>query len=201
MSLFTHFSNSSLHRHTKKPAGYGKRSLSGSEAAPYQLLVDHLAAASDIKEILSNVSTIECPPKPSDYTCPKILTKEELHKNICQYETVLTSELNLVPETEKAQTRCGAMKLMKQDAKNEDERIELPEKLAVVFGKDCKLPELFESKKDGVSEFFVLIKTSVPHGTKFILADGTNIDLVSTQGISKEEISGLLKKCSATASQ
>lgn len=158
-------------------------------------MVDHLAAASDMKEIFTNVSTIECPSKPSDYYCPKMLTKEELKKNICQYETVLTGEVNLVPDTEKAQTRCGAMRLLKQDAKNEDAHIEMPEKLAIVFGKDCKLPEVYESKKNASSELLMLIKTSVPHGTKFILADGTNIDLVSAEGVSKEEISGLLKKC------
>lgn len=172
--------------------------MNGNEAAPYQLLVDHLAAAaSDIKEIFTNVSTIECPPKPSDYTCPQMLDKEELKKKICDYETVLTGEINLVPSTEKAQTRCGALKVIKQEAKNDDETTDLQEKLAIVFGKDCKLPEVLETgnKTTNATEMHVLVKTAIPSGTKFILADGMNINLISSQVISKDEISTLLKQC------
>lgn len=176
-------------------AGYGKRSLSGHEAAPYQLLVDHLsAAASENKEIFTNVSSIECPAKPSDYTCPQMLkfSKEELKKKICDYETVLSGMISLVPDTEKAQTRCGAMKIDRQNVKNDDDITELPDKMAIVMGKDCQYDS---SKVANNDQVFMFVKTAIPSGTKFILADGTNIDLLSSQEITNDEIANLMKQC------
>lgn len=171
--------------------------MNGHEAAPYQLLVDHLAAAaSENKEIFTNVSSIECPLKPSDYTCPQVLNlgKEELKKKLCDYETVVSGVLSLVPNTEKAQTRCGAMKIVKQDAKNEDEMTDLPEKMAVVFGKDCQLKPIVDG--EAVSDqVYMLVKTTIPSGTKFILVDGANIDMLSSQAISKEEMAAVMKSC------
>lgn len=163
-------------------------------------MVDHFSAASEKSEIFTNASSIECPTKPSDYTCPKVLelTKDELKKKICDYENVLTGVLTLVPETEKAETRCGAFKLIKQDVKSADDVIELPEKLAVVLGKECAVKKLFEaSKKDGEQQdqILVLIKSAIPSGTKFMLLDGTDVDLASASIISKEEIPEIMKQC------
>lgn len=170
--------------------------MSHQEAAPYQLLVDHLAAASDIKEIFTNVSNIECPTKPTDYTCPQMLKlgKEELKKKLCEYETVLTGQFAFVPDTEKAQTQCGAMKVLKQEAKNADETSDLAEKLAVVLGKDCQLKSIMDGKENN-DTVYMLTKTAIPSATKFILMDGSSIDLLSSQAINKEELSQLLKQC------
>lgn len=159
--------------------------------------MDHLAAAaSDSKEIFTNVSSIECPPKPTDYTCPQMLNlnKEELKKKLCEYETVLTGVMSLVPCTEKAQTRCGAFKIAKQDVKNEDEMTELPEKMAVVMGKECQLKSILDGQINN-DQVYMLVKTAIPSGTKYIVVDGANIDLLNSQSITKEELSGVMKQC------
>lgn len=193
--------------------------MTGHEAAPYQLLVDHLAAAaSDAKETtFSNVSTIECPAKPSDYTCPKVLTnlsKEELKKKICEYDTVLTGGLNLIPDTDKAQTRCGAMKLEKVLAKSDEDAVELANKMAIVMGKDCEIQKLLASEQQAgkisgasneqqqqqqLDQIHMLIKASIPTSTKFILADGANMDLLSASVISKDELASFMKQCPKVA--
>lgn len=168
--------------------------MSSHEAAPYQLLVDHLAAASEGKEVFTNVSTIECPVKPTDYTCPQMFTlnKEELKQKLCDYESVITGSISFVPETDKAQTRCGAMKVIKQDAKNDDEATDLPDKLAFVIGKDCKINSIMNGSDDQV---YVMLKTDFPSGTKLIVADSSNIDLLSSSVVSKEELATLMKSC------
>lgn len=160
------------------------------------MLVDHLASASESKEVFTNISSIECPPKPSDYVCPQMLTlnKEELSKKICDYETVLTGLTSFVPDTTKAQTRCGAMKLVQQDVKSEEEAVKMADKLAIVLGKDCQLKSVYEGQNNN-DLVYMLVKTAIPSGTKFILVDGANIDMLSSSAISKEEISSLMKKC------
>lgn len=184
-------------------AGYGKRSLSGHEAAPYQMLVDHLAAAASEKEVtFANVSSIECPSKPSDYTCPQVLNikdKEELKKKLCDYETIITGMISLVPDTEKAQTRCGAMKIEKPVFKNDEDSTELTSKMAVVLGKDCQIESILEGAKVGQPQVHMLIKSSIPSNTKFILADGANMDLLNANLITKDEIASILKQCPKAA--
>lgn len=184
--------------------GYGKRSLSGHDAAPYSLLVDHLAAATDAKETtFANISTIECPSKPSDYTCPRVLTltKEELKKKICEnYETVVSGSVALIPETEKAQTRCGTMRIAKPVFKDDEDSVELTNKMAVVFGKDCDLKSIIDKENTNETnksqqQFHILIKASIPSDTKFILADGANMDLVSSSIVTRDEIAAMLKQC------
>lgn len=208
----------------KIASGYGKRSLTGHEAAPYLILVDHLAAASDYKETtFANVSTIECPSKPSDYTCPKVLNglnKEQLKAKLCEYDTILTGSATLIPDTGKAQTRCGAMKMEKPIFKNAEDQTELSNKMAVVFGRDCELKSIVE-KEIGTGTaantttaatntssssnnnytateqlFHMLVKaSSIPSSTKFILADGANMDLLSGSVISRDEIVSIMKQC------
>lgn len=149
-------------------------------------MVDHLAAAS---ETYTNVSSIECPAKPTNYTCPKVLTlnKEELKKKICDYESVLSGSITFVPDNEKSETRCGSMKAIKQDTKPDVECPELPEKVAVVMGKDC--PAITNDT------IYMLLKTPMKIGTKFIIADGSEIELLNSQSITKEEIAGFIKQC------
>lgn len=171
--------------------------MSGFDAAPYQLLVDHLAAAASEKDVaFANVSSIECPSKPSDYTCPQILTatKEELKKKLCDYETILTGSISLVPDTDKAQTRCGAMRIEKPTFKSDEDTTELTNKMAVVFGKDCKLKSLVEAGNEEPT-VHMLIKSSIPSSTKFILADGAQMDLLSASLITRDEIASILKQC------
>lgn len=177
--------------------------MTNQHDAPYQLLVDHLAAAaSDIKEVLVNASSIECPAKPADYTCPQMLTinKEEMKKKICEYETVIAGQMALVPETEKAQTRCGAMKVLQQNVKSDDDQTSIAENLAIVLGKDCQCHKQITSinqKTQQPEQVFLLIKSVVPTNVKYIVADGANMDLMSSQQISKEEISAMIKSCPA----
>lgn len=162
------------------------------------MLVDHLAAAaSENKDVFTNVSSIECPTKPSDYTCPQLLslTKDQLKAKICEYETVLTGSMSLLPDTEKAQTRCGAFKIVKQENKSDDEATAVQDKLAVIVGKDCQLKTIFDNTKAGQDQVYMFIKSSIPSGTKFAVIDGTNMDLMSAQSISKEDIASLLKQC------
>lgn len=158
------------------------------------MLVDHLAAGST--EVFSNVSAIECPAKPTDFTCPQMLNlnKDELKKKLCEYETVLSGVMTFVPETEKAQTRCGAFKITKQDAKNEDEVTDLPEKMAVVLGKDCQLNKIMDGQVNN-DQVYMLLKTVVSSGTKYIVIDGSNVDLLNSQAIKKEELTQLMKEC------
>lgn len=172
--------------------------MSGHESAPYQLLVDHLAAAaSENKEIFANISSIQCPAKPTDYTCPQVLSmeKEELKKKLCDYETILTGVMSLVPDSQKATTHCGAFNILKQDAKNADEVAQLSERIALVLGKDCQLKSVLEQQQNENNPVFILVKTGVPTGTKFIVADGSNIDLLSSQSIDKDELSSLMQQC------
>lgn len=161
------------------------------------MLVDHLAAAAT--ETFTNVSGIECPPQPSAYTCPQMLnlSKEELKKKICDYENVLTGIVSLVPDTEKAQTRCGAMKIIKSDGKSAV--ADLPEKMAIVLGKNCQLKTIMDNNAQQATkdQVYVLTKTAMPPGTKFILANGSDVDMLSSQAIPNEEISALLKQCPA----
>lgn len=156
------------------------------DSAPYQLLVDHLSAAS---ETSTNVSSIECPAKPTNYTCPKVLTltKEELTKKICDYESILSGSVTFIPDNEKSTTRCGSMKVIKHDAKQDVEVPELPEKVALVMGKEC--PAVTNDT------MYMLLKTPMQIGTKFIIADDSQIDLLNAQSITKEEIAGLIKQC------
>lgn len=174
-----------------------KRSFSQGHEAPYSLLVDHLAAAaSENKGVFTNVSAIECPAKPSDYTCPQMLNlnKEQLKAKICDYETILTGSLSLLPDTDKAQTRCGSFRVIKQDNKNEDEAVKLQEKLAVIVGKQCQLKPIFENA-NGQDQVFMLIKSAPPSGTKFAVMDDDSMHLMSSQAVSKEELASMLKQC------
>lgn len=102
--------------------------------------------------------------------------------------------MTFVPDTDKAETHCGALKVSKQEAKAEEAVVDLPEKLAVVLGKGCNLKSIMEASvsKDQV---YVLAKKSIPAGTKLIIADGVNIDLLNSQALQKEELSSLLKQC------
>lgn len=161
------------------------------------MLVDHFAAASEKEATFANVSSIECPSKPSDYVCPQILNtnKEELKKKLCDYETVLTGQVSLVPDTDKAQTRCGAMRIEKPLFKNDEDSTELTNKLAVVFGKDCQVKSIVDGAKAGEPQVHMLIKSMIPSSTKFILADGANMDLLNANLISKDEIASILKQC------
>lgn len=166
------------------------------EVPPY--LVDHLAAASENKESSpSNVTNLECPAKPSDYQCPQVITsdKEELKKKICEYETVLSGTIVLYPDNEKAQSHCGAFNLNKQYVKCEEDRVDLPEHLAVVIGKGCPpLKPIIESS--GTNEtVHLLVKTVLQSGTKFILVDGANIDLIDSKQVSPTDIAGFIEQC------
>lgn len=183
-----------------------KRSFPESHevGAPYALLVDHLASASsENKEVFTNVSAIECPAKPSDYACPQMLTltKDQLKAKICDYETILTGSMSLVPDTDKAQTRCGAFKITKQDNKNEDEAAELQDKMAVIVGKDCQLKSILSGSATGQDQVYMLVKSTIPSGTRFAVLDGANMDLMSAQSVSKDDISSLLKQCPKQQSQ
>lgn len=172
-------------------------------------MVDHLAAASDSKQAYSNVS-IECPSKPSDYTCPRVLSlnKEELKKKLCDYETIMSGSLNLIPDTEKSQTRCGGMKIDKVSVKNDEDNVDLVKQMAVVIGKDCQLKSLFENNSTTTNknaahqeeQFHMLVKTPIPSSTKLILADGANMDLLWASAISKDEIASILKQCPKVSS-
>lgn len=161
-----------------------------------------MAAASD-KEVTFTNTSIKCPPKPSDYTCPKVLQlkdKEEIKKELCKYETVLSGSISLLPDNEQSDTRCGPMKMDKPIFKNEDEKTELTNKMAVVFGKGCQLKQLYESQtgqKLDSSEprVHVLVKTPIPSGTKFMVVDGQNMDLLNASLITKEEIAAAFKQC------
>jgi len=174
------------------------------------MLVDHFASATEAKETtFANISSIECPAKPSDYRCPQLLslTKEQLSKKICEYETVLTGSASLIPDTEKAQTRCGSMNVDGTSFKNEEDIVEVYRKIAIVFGKDCQSKSILEKenamnrvgdgkqKQDSNEKFHLLIKASIPASTKFVLADGANMDLLSASVISREEIDSILKQC------
>lgn len=171
------------------------------DSAPYQLLVDHLASASDSKQTFANVSTIECPSKPSDYTCPQLLnvSKDDLAKKICEYDTVLTGIISLIPDTDKAQTRCGAMKIDKPLVKSDDDATELTDKMAVVLGKDCQLKSISDKEANKEEQIHMLVKASLPSSTKFILADGANMDLLSGSLIKRDEIASILKQCPKVA--
>lgn len=167
------------------------------------MLVDHLAAASDKDASYTN-TTIKCPPKPSDYTCPKVLdtkNKEEFKKQLCQYDTVLTGTITLLPDNEQSDTRCGPMKVEKPALfKNEEDNTEMAEKMAVVFAKGCQLKQLYENQpgqKVDSSEprVHVLFKSPMQSGTKFVVVDGSNMDLISAGLITKEEIVSALKSC------
>lgn len=163
------------------------------------MLVDHLSASAS--ETFTNVSSIECPPQPNPYTCPQMLnlSKEELKQKLCDYENVITGIVSFVPDTEKAQTRCGAMRIIKSDGKSAV--ADLPEKMAIVLGKECQLKTIMESQQVTKDQVYILTKTSIPAGTKFILADGVNVDMLSAQSIQKEEISAILKSCPAKKGQ
>lgn len=133
------------------------------------------------------------------------LTKEELKKKICEYETILTGSASMIPDSDKAQTRCGVMRIDKPLFKNDEDQVELTDKMAVVFGKDCQLKSILDTaaanatidkdQKQLLQQFHMLIKASIPSKTSFVLSDGANMDVVSTSVISKEEIASLLKQC------
>lgn len=128
------------------------------------------------------------------------LNKEELKKKLCDYENVLTGLINFVPDTEKSQTRCGSMKILKSDGKNTV--ADLPEKMAIVLGKDCQYKSIMENvQSTNRDQVFLLTKNNVPAGTKLIIADGANIDMLSSQAIQKEEIAALMKSCPAKGGQ
>lgn len=175
--------------------GYAKRTLSVHEAAPYQLLVDHLsAAATETKEIFVN-SSVECPAKPSDYVCPQILklTKDELKAKICEYDSVLVGGLKFKQDEDKFQTRCGALDLVKHIARVEEEAPEVSQRTAVVLGKSCPgLEDIYSGKTEQVH---MLIKTPIPSGVKFILVDGTNVSLLDSSLFKQEELVELMKQC------
>lgn len=172
--------------------GYSKRSLKQQE--PYQQLVDHLAAASETN---ATSASVVCPPKAANYVCPRLLSVEELKKSICQYETAINAQVNLVPDNEKSQNRCGALKNIKIEARNKDLVQGIDENTAAIVGKDCDAIQKFFAKnpQQSVVEVLMVSKINVPSGTKFIVADGSHVDLVSAQSISIGEIGALLKQC------
>lgn len=177
-----------------------------SYEAPYSYssLVDHFASASETKETYANSTNVECPAKPSGYTCPKLLnvSKEELKSKICDYESVLNGVISFVADTDKAKTRCGSLKVNKQLVKCEEDAGYTSEgkKLAIVLGKECQLKSITD-RSSGNDEIYMLTKNALPSGTTHIVADGANVDLMSSQAISKEEISSLLKQCPKVGSQ
>lgn len=157
-------------------------------------------------------STIECPAKPTNYTCPKTLnlSKEELKNQICNYDSIITGTISLVPDSDKSQTRCGSLKVVKQESRGTGESgSDLPEKVAVVLAKECQVRGILDSTtttvattsttKDATQSdtVYLLIKKTVSPGAKYLLIDGNEMDLLSSQIISKEEISGLMKQCPA----
>jgi hypothetical protein len=168
------------------------------------MLVDHLAAAASDKDYSFANTTIKCPPKPNDYTCPKVLdskNKEEVKKQLCQYETVLTGTITLLPDNEQSDTRCGPMKIEKPAVfKSDEDNTEMTDKMAVVFGKGCQLKQLYESQtgqKLDSSEprVHVLVKSPIPSGTKYVVVDGSNMDLMNAAFITKDEIMSAFKAC------
>lgn len=169
-----------------------------SLGSPYQLLVDHLAAAASESTgvVAANMTQFECPAKMADYTCPKLisLSKEELKAKICDYESIITGKLNLVKDKDTAQTNCGGFRLEKQVAKCNEDITELPEQIAVVFGKGCQLEPIVDasSKNETVH---LLIKNTIPSGSKFMLLDGANMDLIDSKIVAQDEIAKLLEQC------
>lgn len=173
--------------------------MSAHDAAPYQLLVDHIAAASEGK---LNTS-IECPPKPQDYTCPIALesqSKEELKKKVCEYDNIIVGRVELTPEAEKATTRCGSMKVSDLQARQGGESSELPQNVAVLVGKDCPAAKLVTSVDQRQQQqqgqlVYVLVKGLVPSGTKLVVLDGASMALVPAQDLAKEDLLAMMKQC------
>ena len=153
---------------------------------------------------------IECPSKPTDYTCPQVLSmnKEQLKKELCKYETILSGSVSLIPDTEKAQTTCGAMKIAdKPIVRSDEDASELTNKMAVVFGKECQQLKQVLGNTAGTrlqtaaaysapeQQIHVLVKAPIPSNTKFMLVEGSAMDLLSGSAISKDELAAIMKSC------
>lgn len=120
-------------------------------------------------------------------------SKEELKEKICQYDGILTSQITLLPDTENATTLCGALKVVKQESIDGEENDDLDDKLAVVLGKDCKLESLLSTGKR--DKLYVLLKTAIPSGTKHIIIEQSNSDLLSIDAMSADELSSIIRQC------
>lgn len=158
--------------------------------------VNRLATAASYSE---PVFSTECPTKLSDYSCPKSLslTKGQLAAKICEYDAVFTGLARTSLSRphpvlgRKASDRCSAIQIVERaNMDNGEARTAAQEPLAIIVGKECQLDKI--SKNDQV---YVFVKGSIPSGTNFAVIDGANMDLMSAQSISKEDIASLLERC------